>query len=178
MRRARSYHNSKHNWRNEMRNLLAAVLLLLAGHTASAQSVQQSGTVTPNHIPCWVTTGVINDCGLGPTELVNGNFNIYLDTVGHKRVTGSTPVLTNCGTSPAIVGTDLAGTVTMGTASPTGCTITFANPYTNTPHCNVQWQATPLASQSYALSPTAISLTQTATSSNKANYNCTAQPGG
>ncbi len=161
-----------------MKKLLSLILALLLGAPAYGQSVQQSGTVTPNHFPCWVTDGVIKDCGLGATELVNGNFIEYLDTVGHHRITGSTPVLTSCGTSPAITGTDIAGTVTMGTATPTGCIITFANAYTNTPHCIVTWQATPLASQSYTISTTAITLVQTATSSNKVNYRCDAQSGG
>lgn len=157
---------------------LAGLACLLALTVpAKAQSVQQSGTVTPNHIPLWVTDGVIKDGGLGPTELVNGNFIEYLDTVGHHRVTGSTPALTSCGTTPAITGTDIAGVVTMGTVTPTGCIITFANAYTNTPSCTVTWQVN-LASMQYTISATAITLVQTATSSNKVNYDCKAQSGG
>jgi hypothetical protein len=88
------------------------------------------------------------------------------------------PALTSCGTSPAITGTDTAGVVTMGTGTPTGCVITFNVAYTAAPYCVVDWIATPLASQSYAVSTTAITLTQTATSSNKVNYFCVAQAGG
>jgi hypothetical protein len=91
---------------------------------------------------------------------------------------GTAPALTSCGTSPAIVGTDVAGTVTMGTGTPTGCVITFNVAYIAAPHCIVQWIATPLASQSYTTSTTAITLTQTATSSNVVKYMCVAQPGG
>lgn len=91
---------------------------------------------------------------------------------------GTAPALTSCGTSPAITGTDVAGTVTMGTGSPTGCVITFNVAYTAAPHCLVTWIATPLASQSYATSTAAITLTQTATSSNVVKYFCAAQPGG
>jgi hypothetical protein len=91
---------------------------------------------------------------------------------------GTAPALTSCGTSPAIVGTDVAGTVTMGTGTPTGCVITFNVAYIAAPHCIVQWIATPLASQSYVTSTTAITLTQTATSSNVVKYMCVAQPGG
>lgn len=85
---------------------------------------------------------------------------------------GTAPALTSCGTSPAINGTDLAGTVTMGTGTPTGCIITFNVAYPFAPHCVVTWIATPLASQSYATSATAITLTQTATSSNVVKYVC------
>jgi hypothetical protein len=87
------------------------------------------------------------------------------------------PALTSCGTTPAITGTDSAGTVTMGTTA-TGCVITFNVAYTAVPTCVVNWIATPLASQSYAVTATAITLTQTSTSNNKATYVCFAQSGG
>ena len=88
------------------------------------------------------------------------------------------PALTSCGTgSPAIVGSDSAGTVTLGTSA-TGCVITFNVAYTNAPHCAVAWHNTPLASQSYSVSPTAITLTQTSTSGDVAEYVCVGQAGG
>jgi hypothetical protein len=88
------------------------------------------------------------------------------------------PVLSACGTTPLIIGDDKDGQVTMGTGTPAGCVITFASAYVSAPLCDVTWQATPLAAQSYAISATAITLTQTATSSNKVNYHCVAQAGG
>lgn len=88
------------------------------------------------------------------------------------------PALTSCGGgSPGISGTDTVGDVTMG-SSATGCTITFNRAYTSAPHCTVTWQATPLASQSYTVSATAITLTQTSASGNKATYQCIAPVGG
>lgn len=45
-----------------MKKYLAAAVLLLAT-PALAQNVQQSGSVTRNHIPVWVTSGVIGDGG-------------------------------------------------------------------------------------------------------------------
>lgn len=85
---------------------------------------------------------------------------------------GTAPALTSCGGgSPAIVGTDLAGTVTMGTSA-TGCVITFNKPYSVAPACVVTWIATPLASQSYVTSVTALTITQTSTSSNVLKYIC------
>lgn len=97
-------------------------------------------------------------------------FTSVLDGIGLGSTTA--PALTSCGTSPTIVGTDLAGTVTMGTGTPTGCIITFNAAKSSAPHCAVVWIATPLASQSYATSTTAITLTQTATSSNVVKYIC------
>ena len=38
-------------------------LFLLAPLAANAQSVQQSGNVTPGHAACWAITGVVYDCG-------------------------------------------------------------------------------------------------------------------
>lgn len=98
-------------------------------------------------------------------------------TVTADRIaTGGTtaPALTSCGTTPAIVGTDMAGTVTMGTTA-TGCVITFNVPYVAAPVCVVTWIATPLASQSYTTSTTAITLTQTSASNNVAKYVCIGQ---
>lgn len=97
-------------------------------------------------------------------------FSQVLDGIGLGSTTA--PALTTCGTTPAIVGTDLAGTVTMGTGSPTGCVITFNTAKSSAPHCVVAWIATPLAAQSYATSTTAITLTQTGTSSNVVKYIC------
>ena len=117
----------------------------------------------------------------GATIPLNNATNVFsaLETFSsHIAVGAVNPTLSSCGTSPAIVGDDKAGQVTMGTGSPTGCVITFAAPYVAAPLCTVSWQATPLASQSYAVSNTALTLTQTGTSSNKVNYMCLAQNGG
>jgi hypothetical protein len=159
-----------------IRNYLTALLLVFSFPVA-AQNVQQSGSITNNHAVKWITNGVVGDGGLGFTSLVNGNFSSLLNTTGHIADTGSTPALSSCGTSPAISGTDLAGQVTMGTASPTGCTITFANAYVSAPFCVVTWQ-TNIASMQYTISTTAITLVQTGTSSNKVNYMCRAPTGG
>jgi len=57
------------------------------------------------------------------------------------------------------------------------CVITFANAYAAAPYCVVTWKTT-LAQHDYDNTASAITLTQTATSSNKVNYNCTARSGG
>jgi hypothetical protein len=71
----------------------------------------------------------------------------------------------------------MAGTVTMGTTA-TGCVITFGTPYAAAPSCLVVWIATPLASQSYVTSASAITTTQTSTSNNVIQYFCVAKQGG
>lgn len=108
-----------------------------------------------------------------------GTVGHLLETNGHQRVGANTaPALTSCGTSPTITGNDHAGIVTMGTGSPTGCVITFAVAYSSAPVCLGSWSAQALASQSYVVSASAITLTQTGTSSNVFRYICLAQSGG
>lgn len=89
---------------------------------------------------------------------------------------GAPPVLTACGTTPAIVGTDMSGKITMGTGSPTGCVMTFARAWQVAPACVVVWAGTPLAAQNYTVTTTAITLVQTGTSSNIVFYNCSGTP--
>ena len=50
-----------------MKKLLPLLLILAA--EAHAQSVQQSGSVTPNHVPVWTTNGVIQDGGTASSGL-------------------------------------------------------------------------------------------------------------
>ena len=139
------------------------------------------------------TYGVVYNSGTGASydlSFINANGQISYGAVhgsndslvggpqGHIRTSMlSAPVLTACGTTPTIVGTDIGGTVTMGTGSPTGCVITFYVAYVNPPHCVVSWQ-TNLASMQYTITNAAITLVQTATSSNKVNYKCVAGSSG
>lgn len=113
--------------------------------------------------------------GLVAITLFAGHASAYTVTADRIATGGTTaPALTSCGTTPAIVGTDMAGTVTMGTTA-TGCVITFNVPFSVAPVCVVTWIATPLASQSYTTSTAAITLTQTSTSNNVVKYVCIGQ---
>jgi len=62
----------------------------------------------------------------------------------------SSPAASTCGTTPTVAtySTDTAGYVTLGSGSPTACTLTFANAYNLTPACNI----TPSASAKCYLS--------------------------
>lgn len=96
---------------------------------------------------------------------------------GHPRTSGTAPAATVCGTTPAVLGTDAAGQVTMGTGTPTGCVLTFATAFTAAPFCTVSWNAN-LAAMGYSVSTTALTLTQTATDSTIVRWTCTARSGG
>jgi peptidoglycan hydrolase-like protein with peptidoglycan-binding domain len=51
--------------------------------------------------------------------------------------TGSAPTISTCGTSPSVVGNNMAGTVTIGSGIVTACTVTFASSFSATPTCVV-----------------------------------------
>lgn len=95
----------------------------------------------------------------------------------HPRTSGTAPAATVCGTAPAVLGTDTAGQVTMGTGTPTGCVLTFATPYVAAPFCVVSWQ-NDIADMQYTVTTTALTLVQTATDSNIVNWICVARSGG
>lgn len=96
---------------------------------------------------------------------------------GNSSVPGQLPAVTGTGSPTIVAGsTDRAGEVTAG-SSATSVVITFATPYATAPVCNVDTQ-TQITSFAYAISTTAITVTQTATSANKIDYQCTAVAGG
>lgn len=143
-------------------------------------SATGSATGTPGSVSLYAAGTDSNVLfNLGPKGTGYLNLASSAGTPSHVVTTQTTPpALTSCGTgSPAITGSDTAGIVTMGTSA-TGCVITFNTAYTTAPYCIVNWIATPLASQSWATSNTAITLTQTSTSGNKAVYVCLGTTGG
>lgn len=172
-----------------MKKFLIAALLLLAGSAAIAQS----GIFSQTYPLAFYQTGFREINGQQLNRLVaevNSLTGFSTTQFPLNKVTGTTgsftghlttgavpPVLSSCGTTPTVVGSDTAGLVTMGTGSPTGCVITFATAYVSTPFCSVDSQSQ-LTSFAYIVSNLAITLTQTGTSSNLVNYICIGQAGG
>ena|SRR5215469_16958216 len=102
--------------------------------------------------------------------------NLGVDATGkHLLIAGSTPTLLSvnngCGTSPTIVGNDVHGTITMGTNSPTYCTVQFVTAWGATPDCMVSTAST--TATAVTASATSFTETQTGTNSNKFSYFCT-----
>lgn len=86
---------------------------------------------------------------------------IAISTSGHVHANGTKPILSSCGTSPSIIGTDTAFTVTVG-ATTDVCTITFISPYNTIPTCVVSDQTTSvLNALGYTVSATAVALSKT-----------------
>jgi len=109
--------------------------------------------------------------GVGILSLLAGAASAFTTTIDRINPGTSIPVVTSCGTSPAITGADLAGSVTVGTASPTSCTLTFSAAFSATPFC-VVGSNPQLAAFSWTISTTAIVITQTGTASNKITWVC------
>lgn len=164
--------------------LLAASLALpaQAGNTTLFSS--KNGDVTfPISPPTngGATPGALDNTTIGAVTPAAGSFtavnatsvvNTGLSTSTGLKFTGTAPAVTGTGT-PSIVSTstDTAGEVTAG-ASATSVVITFATAKASAPFCVVSTQTGGIASFAYAISTTAITVTQSATSANKINYVC------
>jgi hypothetical protein len=105
----------------------------------------------------------------------SSNDTIYKITAsGHISTASSTkftPTLTSCGTSPSIVGNDIAGRVTVGSVSASGCTITFVKAFTNIPSVVlVNESASVVNAMSYTVSTTTITVSQTGLTGDVLDY--------
>ncbi len=107
----------------------------------------------------------------GPISLDASN-NTYFPAHVLTRGPG-TPVLTSCGTTPSIVGTDTGGIITEGTTA-LGCTVTFNKAYAATPYCVVVGQTGSgfVSPVSWVASTVNFVLTHSTASSLLLNYIC------
>ncbi len=95
-----------------------------------------------------------------------------IDTNGHLTGSSTSPVLSSCGTSPTMKGSDSHGTVTAG-ATATGCTVTFTAAYATDPVCTVVPQTGSVVNTfTYTHSTTNIVVTETGLGGNKFDYMC------
>lgn len=93
-------------------------------------------------------------------------------SAGHIIASSTTPVLSACGTSPTMLGSDAHGTVTTG-ATAGGCVVTFQVAYSAAPACVVTPQTGSVVNTfSYAVSATAITVTEVGLGGGKFDYIC------
>jgi len=114
-----------------------------------------------------IKTGDIGIGTISPaTKLHMSSGTLTLDGTAPKIRTGAStdPALSGCGTSPTIVGSDLAGTITVGTdgGGVTACTLTFAATYTTTPACTITGDNTAVTLAFTARSATAFTVSSSA----------------
>jgi hypothetical protein len=97
-------------------------------------------------------------------------FNGPVTMTQHVVASGDTPQLSNCGSWPAIAGSDTGGEITVGSSSAGGCVINFAVAYDRPPFCTVSSQSgVPIA---YALSRFEITIKAGAKPQSAINYVC------
>jgi hypothetical protein len=100
---------------------------------------------------------------------------------GHRQFNGGTPPglstgASDCGTTPAIVGNDNTGRITVGSGTNGGhCSITFITPWTNPPICVVNNEtavARPVSSIGPLVNKVVITATSTLTAGDVLTYAC------
>lgn len=62
-------------------------------------------------------------------------YHVAISTNGHLSSNGTPPVVSSCGTNPTIIGSDNAGTITVGSGVTLSCTIAFNVPWNTVPTC-------------------------------------------
>lgn len=97
---------------------------------------------------------------------------VAISTSGHVHASGTKPVLSSCGTSPSIIGSDTAFTVTVG-GTAAACTITFVTPFNTIPTCVVSDQTVDATNVlTYTVSATAVGLAKTGLDDEKVDVIC------
>lgn len=112
--------------------------------------------------------------------------NMTLDgamNVGKVAGIGTIPVLSTCGTSPAIAtgSTNMAGKITVGTSASNACTLTFntaSAPWVTAPVCVVQNLTTGAGANVYAVTSTTIIWSSALADSTVLHYICMGLQGG
>lgn len=61
--------------------------------------------------------------------------SVQPDVFGRFVAAGPAPTLATCGTSSTVSGNDTAGKITIGTGTPSACTITFSRAFAVAPSC-------------------------------------------
>ena len=96
---------------------------ILLGNTGATNGVYSTGQFG---------TSFITDASTAQYGIrLDGSYSsgIALQIKGHLGITGAVPLVDNCGAGPTIVGTDTAGTITVGSGTVTACHIWFNKAY-------------------------------------------------
>lgn len=118
-------------------------ILFLITSPAWAQSTRdtlaQNTTPSPRVLGNIITSAMMIADTNQPTGITNFLSTSTVRMEGHFYVTANIPTLTTCGTNPAVTArsNSSGGEITLGTGSPTACTLTWATAsnYTNDTWC-------------------------------------------
>lgn len=153
--------------------------------TGDIQMATGAGTV--------VDTGYSGNFSAGTGSVtgtaVSGNVRLYTGSAGssgtkghlqleaHIETTGTAPGLatgaTDCGTTPAIVGNDVVGRVTVGSGVNGGkCTLTFDRPWTNAPICFAEDETTGILVRATNVGTTSFRITGAMVAGDGLTYHC------
>lgn len=128
--------------------------------TANGNKIQFRNT--PNLSTTLTTRMTIEANGTVGIATTSFNSDSILEVAGHITTEGTAPTLSLCGTTPAIVGNDSAGTITIGTGVTTACTVTFAASFANAPACVITGDNTAVTYAITARSTTAFTFSSSA----------------
>lgn len=153
---------------------LAIIGAATEAHSSTARGTMIAFSTTQN-----TTTARIERMRIDHTGNVgigNTSPTAKLDVSGHVANSGSAATIGTCGTSPTIVGNDTRGVITLGTGSPTACTVTFNSAFTTAPYCVVTPYGGDTGAVRYWITTTTTTLvfnfSATPTASQKFHYNC------
>jgi hypothetical protein len=155
---------------------LAPLCFLYAGGSDGANFVQ--ATLLESDADGTVSTGVVPGKHIFKTANSAGTLVEYMRGDSRQHVsykTGNPPVVSVCGTTPAIDAnaSDTNGTVTAG-AGATTCAITFANGFATYNHCRVTSQSS-VSGFAYSYTRFAITVTSSALAGDLIDYACDGQ---
>lgn len=93
----------------------------------------------------------------------NGTVLLGVQNSGHVVSSGTVPSMGTCGISPAVVGTDTAGMITVGSGVVTSCALNFASPWANPPICVESDNSTSVTADVTSISTTVLTIGSSAT---------------
>jgi hypothetical protein len=102
-------------------------------------------------------------------DVPNGNLSVG---GGQIEVTGTDPTFSTCGTSPSIVGADMAGRINVGTGFTNLCRINFVTTYAVAPACTVTGNSSAINYTSVPSTTQLMISSDSDMASNVLNYIC------
>lgn len=105
-----------------LKKLILGALLALLPFVSQAQNVQVSGTTTPGHLACWISVGVVRDCGVGSTGVAT---QLGFTRTGSDSITIRNAANSASPTTLSFGVTSTAGVISLVTTSGTNLPLDF-----------------------------------------------------